>query len=85
MVLLLWHVSCGSDNEPTPDQKPEPTVKPEAVDFPMPEENEAVDLGLSVLWASCNFGSNGVAQHGRYFAWGDPTGKLCSAVESFSN
>lgn len=79
VALLLCLASCGGD-EPSPNQKPEPVVNPEEADFPMPEENEAVDLGLSVLWATCNFGSKGVAQHGRYVAWGDPTGKLCSAA-----
>jgi len=35
----------------------------------------AVDLGLSVLWASCNIGAESPKDYGRYFAWGDVTGQ----------
>lgn len=33
--------------------------------------HEYVDLGLSVLWASCNIGSNNPEEYGDYFAWGE--------------
>lgn len=32
---------------------------------------EAVDLGLSVLWATCNIGANSSENTGSYFAWGE--------------
>ncbi|MBR4988536.1 MAG: DUF1566 domain-containing protein [Bacteroidaceae bacterium] len=32
---------------------------------------EAVDLGLSVKWASCNVGANAPEEYGDYFAWGE--------------
>ena len=32
---------------------------------------EAVDLGLSVKWASCNVGANSPEESGAYFAWGE--------------
>ena len=32
---------------------------------------EAVDLGLSVKWASCNVGANSPEDYGDYFAWGE--------------
>ena len=32
---------------------------------------EAVDLGLSVLWASCNVGASGPEGHGSRFSWGE--------------
>ena len=31
----------------------------------------AVDLGLSVLWATCNIGANVPEEHGDYYAWGE--------------
>lgn len=31
----------------------------------------AVDLGLSVKWASCNIGANSPEQYGDYYAWGE--------------
>jgi hypothetical protein len=35
----------------------------------------AVDLGLSVLWASCNVGADSPEEYGDYFAWGETTPK----------
>ena len=32
---------------------------------------EAVDLGLSVLWASCNVGATKPEEYGGYYAWGE--------------
>lgn len=40
------------------------------------EENKiAVDLGLSVKWASCNVGANSPEEYGNYYGWGDITGQ----------
>lgn len=36
---------------------------------------EAVDLGLSVKWASCNVGAESPEEYGDYFAWGETTTK----------
>ena len=33
--------------------------------------NGAVDLGLSVLWASCNLGASAPEEYGDYYAWGE--------------
>lgn len=49
------------------------TLKPLEVDitnpsYPVPE---AIDLGLSVLWASCNLGASKESEIGYYFAWGE--------------
>lgn len=32
---------------------------------------EAVDLGLSVKWASCNIGASKPEEYGNYYAWGE--------------
>ncbi len=32
---------------------------------------EAIDLGLSVKWASCNVGATAPEEYGRYYAWGE--------------
>ena len=80
VLFILCLVACGGEkDEPSPIPTPAPNPEPEVSEFAMPEANEAVDLGLSVLWASCNFGAKVEGQHGGYFAWGDPTGKLYSA------
>ena len=36
---------------------------------------EAVDLGLSVKWASCNVGAESPEEYGYYFAWGETSPK----------
>ena len=33
--------------------------------------HEAVDLGLSVKWATCNIGAIKPKEYGDYFAWGE--------------
>lgn len=33
--------------------------------------DEAVDLGLSVMWSSCNLGASSPEQYGNYYAWGE--------------
>lgn len=35
------------------------------------EENGAIDLGLSVKWASCNLGANKPEEAGKHYAWGE--------------
>lgn len=37
--------------------------------------HEYVDLGLSVLWATCNVGANSPEGYGGYYAWGETTTK----------
>ena len=35
------------------------------------DTHEPVDLGLSVMWASCNVGASSPEEYGDYFAWGE--------------
>ena len=37
--------------------------------------HEWVDLGLSVLWATCNVGASSPSDYGDYYAWGETTTK----------
>lgn len=45
-----------------------------------PDKNvaEAIDLGLSVKWASFNIGATSPEEYGKLYGWGDPTGNLTS-------
>lgn len=36
-----------------------------------PDVMEAVDLGLSVMWATCNVGAHAPEDYGKYFAWAE--------------
>ena len=47
------------------------------------DSHEYVDLGLSVLWATCNVGADNCYDYGDYFAWGETTG-YNSGKTSFS-
>ena len=52
----------GDEEEPdTPVVPEEPTII----------IGEAVDLGLSVKWASCNVGATAPEEYGGYYAWGE--------------
>lgn len=37
--------------------------------------HEAIELGLSVKWASCNIGASKASEAGSYFAWGETSAK----------
>lgn len=39
--------------------------------------HEYVDLGLSVMWATCNIGAEKPQDYGDYFAWGETEPKDC--------
>lgn len=61
--------STPSDSIQTPPDTPSDSIH-------TPEYGlEAVDLGLSVKWASCNLGATSPEQKGSYFAWGETTPK----------
>ena len=37
--------------------------------------HKAVDIGLSVKWATCNIGANRPEEYGGYYAWGETEDK----------
>lgn len=47
----------------------------ESIPVVAPASVKAVDLGLSVKWASCNVGAESPEEYGDYFAWGETTTK----------
>lgn len=48
-------------------------------------KHEAVDLGLSVKWASCNVGANSPEKHGGYYAWGETEEKSDYSQETYKH
>lgn len=48
-----------------------------------PSSVEAVNLGLSVKWASCNVGANYEHECGGYYAWGETTEKDFYNIENY--
>ena len=80
MLFLLNATGCSKDEPNTNEQITYSEVARKMPDYNMslPSDVKAVDLGLSVLWASCNFGATKPLEYGGFFAWGDPTGALWS-------
>ncbi len=71
LAFLLMAAGCGKD-------EPEVKIDPPVFNLQKSSAVQAVDLGLSVLWANCNLGASSPRDYGGYFAWGDPTGALWS-------
>ena len=67
-ALLALAVSCKKDNS---NDSPKQQFGIDGV-TPMPE---AVDLGLSVKWASFNIGATKEYEYGDYYAWGETSTK----------
>ena len=49
------------------------------------ENHEYVDLGLSVLWATCNIGAEMPEQYGHYFAWGETEPKETYTADNYQH
>ena len=47
--------------------------------------HQAIDLGLSVKWATTNFGTTSTTATGGYYMWGDPTGTATALDYSAPN
>lgn len=45
---------------------------------------QAVDLGLSVYWASCNLGATKPEEYGDYYAWGETSPKSQFTKDNYS-
>ncbi len=48
------------------------------------DTKEAVDLGLSVKWATCNVGASKPEEYGNYYAWGEIATKDSYAWENYT-
>ena len=47
-------------------------------------DHEAVDLGLSVKWATCNVGAESPEEYGGYYAWGETEEKSSYTLENYN-
>ena len=82
-ISVLIYQSCGSSsntkNNPSDNSEvakadvPESEEMEEYLEEPddAPFEIEAVDLGLSVMWANANIGATSEEDYGYYLAWGE--------------
>ena len=60
----------------SPEQSPEQSEEE-------PTPGLAIDMGLSVKWASCNVGASSPEQYGGYYAWGETEEKSEYDVDSY--
>ena len=79
-VAMLATVSCGgnpqSNNNGNPGKENSKAAKSSV---------EAVDLGLSVKWASCNVGAKSEWEIGDYFAWGEIQPKASYLADNYKH
>ena len=75
-AVLLSQVACG--NNPGNDKKNDDGAGKKA-------SVEAVDLGLSVKWASCNVGASSEWEIGDYFAWGEVQPKASYLADNYKH
>ena len=59
--------SCSSDDEEDTNQEVNPPSNAEG----QINGHAFVDLGLSVMWATCNVGASSPEKYGDYYAWGE--------------
>ena len=64
------------------EEENEETVCAASLENKMIDGHEAIDLGLSVYWASMDIGANETGQPGDCFLWGDPNGSKTHKVQS---
>ncbi len=92
MIFLLgfWDAVFSSDNAESDDYIPGSMKKQDntlvladtavCIDSEAEEiqinGHDAVDLGLSVKWATCNIGANSPEEYGDYYAWGETSTKF---------
>ena len=53
-------------------------------DNPNVTAGKVIDLGLSVLWSSCNLGASSPEEYGGYFAWGETKSKTSFTTSNYS-
>lgn len=70
----------GSNHNQKTSSEPNKTQKPE-YEFPA----GAVDMGLSVKWASCNVGAQAPEESGDYYSWGETTTKDIYLWKTYNN
>lgn len=68
---------------PAPNQPQEPTEPGKPIE-PEEPEYQAIDLGLSVKWASCNVGAKNPWEYGAYYAWGEHKEKETYTAQNYT-
>ncbi|MBR4882242.1 MAG: hypothetical protein IKU18_00015 [Bacteroidales bacterium] len=72
-IILFFSVLCILFIISSCDTENKQIVYPikQNVFFPIPDDSDAIDLGLSVKWAPYNIGASTPEDYGNYYAWGE--------------
>ena len=60
------------------------TIDSIAIEPSQPEKRDYADLGLAVMWATCNVGADMPEDYGYYFAWGETETKETYTEQNYS-
>ena len=74
--LLIFTASCEEENESLQGGNSGNNTQ-------TTDTHEAVDLGLSVKWATCNVGATSPEDYGGYYAWGETEEKRGSTWDNY--
>ena len=77
MIAALPLISCGSKSSDNYEDDDDSATTEDASSSWLggKERADAVDLGLSVLWADRNVGASSPSDYGGYYAWGETSTK----------
>lgn len=83
VCLPIRAIYTGSST-PDPTPTPQPTDTIPGAQVPLSANaGQAVDLGLSVKWASFNLGASSSTEAGNYYAWGETTTKDSYSLSTY--
>ena len=74
LAAAIFISSCNSDSDDSKENGDNETSPEEIQKEIKRTKLEAIDLGLSVDWASCNIGATTPTEFGGQYSWGDATG-----------
>ena len=78
-IAMVDSVTFVSSSVETPETPSDSTSVPDR------SPAEAIDLGLSVKWASCNVGATSPEDYGGYYAWGETEEKEIYRWDNYTN
>lgn len=86
-AVLLSAVACGNNSSNKKNNNSGEANSPVAAATKAGNKAsvEAVDLGLSVKWASCNLGAKSEWEIGDYFAWGEVQPKASYLADNYKH
>lgn len=96
-MVIIASVSCSNQQKTSSLQTEEDSIEELTDSVSNPDEDydienepdsppfevEAVDLGLSVLWANANIGAYDIFDKGEYYAWGESSPKSSYTLDNY--